>query len=153
MREIEKVREQDWAVDREENEPSINCIAAPVRDASGSVVAAVSVSVVHPFMGVEGWTFEHDPDVVPDPVDGARFLREIYAKADPDYTGRVTVPILWDKVAGAIVNNESREIIRQFDTAFDRLATAPGFYDPGLGDAIDAAIDAIYEPISCRRRS
>lgn len=110
--------------------------------------AAVSVSVVHPFMGVEGWTFEHDPDVVPDPVHGARFLREIYAKADPDYTGRVTVPILWDKVAGAIVNNESREIIRQFDTAFDRLATAPGFYDPGLGDAIDAAIDAIYEPIN-----
>lgn len=110
--------------------------------------AVISLSVVHPYMGAEGWTFEHDPDVVSDTVNGARFLREIYAKADPAYTGRVTVPVLWDKVAGTIVNNESREIIRQLDTAFDRLATAPGFYEPTLGAAIDAAIDAIYEPIN-----
>ncbi|MCA9557443.1 MAG: glutathione S-transferase family protein [Myxococcales bacterium] len=109
---------------------------------------AISLSVVHPYMGAEGWTFEHDPDVVPDSVHGARYLREVYAKADPTYTGRVTVPVLWDKVAGTIVNNESREIIRQLDTAFDRLATAPGFYDAARGDAIDAAIDAIYEPIN-----
>ncbi len=110
--------------------------------------AVISLSVVHPYMGADGWTFEHDPAVVPDTVNGARFLRDVYAKADAAYTGRVTVPVLWDKVAGTIVNNESREIIRQLDTTFDRLATAPGFYDPAIGDRIDATIDAIYEPIN-----
>lgn len=109
---------------------------------------AVSLSVVHWFMGDDGWTFEDGPGVVPDAVNGARFLREVYTRADPKFTGNVTVPLLWDKQAGTAVNNESREIIRMFDTVFDALAKRPGFRPPALVEAIDAMIDANYEPIN-----
>jgi len=84
---------------------------------------AIGISAVGSFMGEDGWAFYDEPGVIPDTVNGAHFLREIYAKADPDYTGRVTTPILWDREMGTIVNNESREIVRMLDTEFGEYAT------------------------------
>ena len=109
---------------------------------------AIGLSVVGSFMGDDGWAFYDEPGVIPDTVNGAEFLREVYARADPDYTGRVTTPVLWDKVAGTIVSNESREIIRMMDTEFGGIASGPDFYPEDLRDEIDATIDAIYEPIN-----
>lgn len=79
----------------------------------------VSVSVVHPEMLEHGWTFAPGPGVVPDAIGGADYLYQIYTRANPTYTGRVTVPVLWDKQRGTIVSNESSEIIRMFGQAFD----------------------------------
>ncbi len=110
---------------------------------------AVGLSAVGSFMGEDGWAFYDEPGVIPDSVNGARFLREVYAEADPGYTGRVTTPVLWDKEKGTIVNNESREIIRMIDTEFGGVATADwDFFPEDLGPEIDATIDAIYEPIN-----
>jgi putative glutathione S-transferase len=100
----------------------------------------VSVSVVHWLMGENGWSFEPGEGVIGDPVLGARRLYEIYTAARPDYTGRVTVPVLWDKNNATIVNNESAEIIRMFNSAFDIHGAAPGDYYP---DALKAEIDAV----------
>ncbi|HUF45519.1 MAG TPA: glutathione S-transferase family protein [Aestuariivirgaceae bacterium] len=100
----------------------------------------VSVSVVHWLMGENGWSFEPGEGVIGDPVLGARRLYEIYTAARPDYTGRVTVPVLWDKNNAMIVNNESAEIIRMFNSAFDRVGAAPGDYYP---DALKAEIQAV----------
>ncbi|MFO0609426.1 MAG: glutathione S-transferase C-terminal domain-containing protein [Polyangiales bacterium] len=109
---------------------------------------AVGVTVVDPRMGEDGWSFRPDD---PDPVGGARFLREVYLRADPAYTGRVTVPVLWDREAGAIVNNESREVMRMLDLDFAPLAEAPlvdTLCPPELRAEVDRALDAIYEPIN-----
>ena len=109
----------------------------------------IGLSAVGSFMGEDGWAFYDEPGVVPDPVNGAHYLREIYAKADPDYTGRVTTPLLWDKEAATIVNNESREIIRMLDTEFGEFATTDtDFLPEDLRDEVDATIDAIYEPVN-----
>ena len=109
----------------------------------------LGISVVNHFMPeATGWTFEDEPGVIPDPHLGAHCLHEVYAAADPHYTGRITVPVLYDTRTGTIVNNESREIIRQLDSSFDRLATGPRFWTPALSAAIEAAIDAIYEPVN-----
>lgn len=111
---------------------------------------ALPISVVHPFMGDDGWTFDtSDGEVVPDPVLGADYLYQIYQKAKPDYTGRVTVPVLWDKVREEIVNNESREIIRMMNRGMTSLARRERtLCPPELEQEIDRAIDAIYEPIN-----
>ncbi len=109
---------------------------------------AISLSAVGSFMGDEGWAFHDEPGVIPDTVNGAHYLREVYAKADPEYTGRVTTPVLWDKASGTIVNNESREIIRMLDTEFDELASGPDYCPEDLRDKIDETISAIYEPIN-----
>jgi putative glutathione S-transferase len=109
----------------------------------------IGLSAVGSFMGEDGWAFYDEPGVVPDPVNGAHYLRDIYAKADPDYTGRVTTPLLWDKEAATIVNNESREIIRMLDTEFGEFATTDADFLPeDLRDEVDATIDAIYEPVN-----
>lgn len=109
----------------------------------------IGLSAVGSFMGEDGWAFHDEPGVIPDSVNGARYLREIYAKADPDYTGRVTTPVLWDKERGTIVNNESREIIRMLDTEFGQFAkTDADFFPEDLRAEIDATIDAIYEPLN-----
>ena len=81
----------------------------------------ISVSVVNPIMGEQGWTFEPAQGVVADPVMDVQFLYQLYAQANPQFTGRITVPVLWDKQRGTIINNESAEIIRIFNTAFDSL--------------------------------
>jgi putative glutathione S-transferase len=105
--------------------------------------------VVHWRMLENGWTFEDGPGVVPDPVVGAPFLRDIYTLADPAYSGRVTVPVLFDLKDRTIVNNESSEIIRMFDTAFDHLGARPGGYRPAeLADEIDALNTRIYETVN-----
>ncbi|HET7479373.1 MAG TPA: glutathione S-transferase family protein, partial [Rubrobacteraceae bacterium] len=110
---------------------------------------AIGLSAVGSFMGDDGWAFYDEPGVIPDTVNGAHYLREVYAKADPEYTGRVTTPVLWDKETGTIVNNESREIIRMLDTEFGEFSTTGADYCPdGLRDEIDAIITAIYEPIN-----
>ena len=109
----------------------------------------ISVSVVDPLMGEDGWVFSDEPDCGPDPIHGAQFLRGVYLAARSDYTGRVTVPILWDRQEGTIVNNESRHIIRMMNQAFSPLGTAAvSLWDPERESAIDAVIDAIYEPIN-----
>lgn len=109
----------------------------------------IGLSAVGSFMGEDGWAFHDEPGVIPDTVNGAHYLREVYARADPDYTGRVTTPVLLDKETGTIVNNESREIIRMLDTEFGEFATTDAdFFLEDLSEEIDATIDAIYEPVN-----
>jgi putative glutathione S-transferase len=109
----------------------------------------VSVSVVNPLMLSEGWTFEPGSGVVSDPIHGARRMHEIYTAARPDHTGRVTVPVLWDRETQTIVNNESSEIIRMFDREFDRVgATGPVFCPPELEGEIDTINAFVYSRIN-----
>jgi len=97
----------------------------------------------------QGWTFTDGPGVVPDPIHQAGFLHQIYTAADPHYTGRVTVPVLWDKRMRTIVSNESSEIIRMFNSAFDRVGAAPADYYPAHQRAeIDAINDRIYRDVN-----
>jgi glutathionyl-hydroquinone reductase len=110
---------------------------------------SISVSVVHWRMLEHGWTFEEGPGVVPDPIHNARYLHEIYTAGMPDYSGRVTVPVLWDKQTGTIVNNESSEIIRMLNAAFDGIGAAPGDYYPDdLREEIDALNERIYDTVN-----
>src|ERR687894_724368 len=110
---------------------------------------AVGISAVGSFMGEDGWAFYDEPGVIPDAVNGAHYLREVYAKADPEYTGRVTTPVLFDRETETIVNNESREIVRMLDTEFGEFTTTDAhFFPEDLRVEIDAAIDAIYGPVS-----
>jgi glutathionyl-hydroquinone reductase len=109
----------------------------------------ISVSVVNWLMLENGWTFADGPGVVPDPINGAQFLHQVYTAADPDYTGRVTVPILWDKQQATIVNNESSEIIRMLNSAFDGLGARPGdFYPPALRAEIDEINARVYDTLN-----
>ena len=109
----------------------------------------VGLSIVDPVISEDGWAFSERPGCIPDLVNGAKYLRELYVRADPNYTGRVTVPVLWDKQQGAIVNNESRQILRMFNSEFDEFAKAEiDFYPQGLQARIDETIDAIYQPIN-----
>lgn len=110
---------------------------------------AISVSIVDPILSEQGWHFSQAAGAIPDPLYGARYLQEIYVKANPDYTGRVTVPILWDKEKQTIVNNESREIIRMLDTEFGAIAQNEiDLYPKHLRQQIDQTIDEIYMPIN-----
>ncbi|MBI3371712.1 MAG: glutathione S-transferase family protein [Betaproteobacteria bacterium] len=109
----------------------------------------VPLSVVHWRMLDRGWTFEGGPGVIPDPVLGAQYLYQIYLAADPSYTGRVTTPVLWDRKTRTIVNNESSEIIRMFNSAFDAVGARHGDYYPAdLRDEIDALNARIYETVN-----
>jgi putative glutathione S-transferase len=109
----------------------------------------ISVSVVHWLMLADGWTFADGPGTVPDAVNHAVFMHEIYTAADPRHTGRVTVPVLWDKQRKTIVNNESSEIIRMLNTAFDGIGAAPGDYYPAaLRAEIDAVNGRIYDTLN-----
>ncbi|MGF1538684.1 MAG: glutathione S-transferase family protein, partial [Elainellaceae cyanobacterium] len=110
---------------------------------------AISLSIVDPHMGEDGWAFSDYPGAIPDSVNGAQYLRELYVKTDPGISGRVTVPILWDKKEGTIVNNESREIIRMFDHECGAIAQNDVDLCPeDLKPQVDAALDAIYQPIN-----
>ncbi len=109
----------------------------------------ISVSVVHWLMLGEGWTFADGPGVLPDPIHHARVLHNVYTAADPTYTGRVTVPILWDKKQSTIVNNESSEIIRMLNSAFDGIGAKPGeFYPAALRDDIDTINARVYDTVN-----
>lgn len=110
---------------------------------------AIGLSIVDPILTDRGWGFAHTSGSIPDAVNHAQYLQEIYLKADNQYTGRITVPVLWDKQTQTIVNNESREIIRMFDTEFAAIATSStDFYPQALRETIDHTIDAIYMPIN-----
>jgi putative glutathione S-transferase len=109
----------------------------------------VSLSVVHWRMLDHGWTFEDGPGVIPDPILGGEYLYQVYLAADRSYTGRVTTPVLWDKLTGTIVNNESSEIIRMFNAAFDEVGARPGDYYPAaLREEIDVLNERIYETVN-----
>ena len=101
---------------------------------------SISVSVVHWHMAENGWTFEPAEGVIPDSINHANYLHEVYTAHDPAYSGRVTVPILWDKKTNTIVSNESSEIIRMFNSAFDEVGAKPGDYYP---EALRTEIDEI----------
>ncbi len=106
-------------------------------------------SVVHWYLGVDGWTFEDGPGVVPDPIQGARYLYEVYKAASAVYTGRVTVPVLWDKQTGTIVSNESAEIIRMMNSAFDEVgAKARDYYPEALRSKIDEINSEVYDRVN-----
>ena len=109
----------------------------------------ISISVVHWYMGDKGWSFTPGEGVIPDPLNPVEYLHQIYTQAQPDYSGRVTVPILWDKHTHTIVNNESSEIIRMLNTAFDQVGAIPGdFYPDAFRVEIDAINDRIYHTVN-----
>lgn len=111
---------------------------------------AISVDVVAPVREDRGWEFDPAVDgCTPDTVNGTEYLHEVYAMADPEYTGRVTVPVLWDRETDTIVNNESAEIVRMFDDAFDDHARNDVSLVPETDrEAVDRTIDELYEPIN-----
>ncbi|MBW4457129.1 MAG: glutathione S-transferase family protein [Nostoc indistinguendum CM1-VF10] len=110
---------------------------------------AISVSIVDPIMSDKGWMFTEALGAIPDWVNHTQYLQDIYLKAAPNYTGRVTVPVLWDKETQKIINNESRQIMRIFDVEFGELATQKiDLYPCALQQKIDQTIDAIYLPIN-----
>jgi glutathionyl-hydroquinone reductase len=109
----------------------------------------IPISIVHWFMGEYGWTFAQGEGVIPDSLFDAEYLYQIYTQADSDYTGRVTVPVLWDKQTQTIVNNESSEIIRIFNSAFDEIGAKEGDYYPlALREEIDGLNERIYHNIN-----
>lgn len=111
--------------------------------------AMIGVSVTHWLMADDGWTFNEAPGVIADPVLGARTVWQLYAAARPDYSGRVSVPVLWDKVSAKIVSNESADIIRMFNSAFDGVGALPGdWYPPHLREEIDALNARIYDGLN-----
>jgi len=109
----------------------------------------IPLSVVHWFMGDHGWTFEDGDGVVADPIHDANYLYEIYQAADASYTGRVTVPVLWDTHKDTIVSNESADIIRMLNSAFDGTGAAEGDYYPEpLRDEIDEINARVYSTVN-----
>ncbi|MBD2338273.1 glutathione S-transferase family protein [Calothrix sp. FACHB-156] len=109
----------------------------------------ISVAIADMVMSDQGWMFSEISGASSDSVNQARYLQEIYLKANPKYTGRITVPALWDQKNQTIVNNESREIMRMFDVEFASLATKKiDLYPRELQQQIDETIDAIYLPIN-----
>ncbi len=108
---------------------------------------AISLSAVDWFMGAEGWTFKNSE--LPDTVNNAKLFHEIYTAAQKDYSGRVTVPVLWDKERSTIVSNESSEIIRMLNSAFDAVGATPGDYYPEhLRAEIDELNGRIYTTVN-----
>ncbi|MAY38349.1 MULTISPECIES: glutathione S-transferase family protein [Spongiibacter] len=109
----------------------------------------ISVSVVSPIMLEQGWSFEQNEGSSGDPLYGMTHLHELYTRDTADYTGRVTVPVLWDKKQQRIVNNESADIIRQFNTAFDGLTgDTQNFYPAALHSDIESINEQVYHGVN-----
>ncbi len=109
----------------------------------------IPVSGTHWLMAENGWTFRAGDAVIPDPLYNSRYVYELYARADAEYTGRATVPILWDQHTQTIVNNESADIIRMLGSAFDMAGAKPGDYYPGpLRGDIDAVNQRVYDTLN-----
>ncbi|AYD03572.1 glutathione S-transferase family protein [Neorhizobium sp. NCHU2750] len=105
----------------------------------------ISLSVVEPALTKEGWRFGTYPGADEDVINGARYMHEIYTRVDPHITGRATVPVLWDKKTATIVNNESAEIVRMFNSGFGAFADQSlDLYPQDLRTQIDALNDRIY---------
>lgn len=112
--------------------------------------SVIGLSVVDPFMGEWGWSFSDAPGAIPDPLYGLDHLYELYQKAAPDYTGRVTTPTLWDRQHEAIVCNESADIVRIFNRDFDGLARHPerDYYPEALQAEIDTVNERVYHGVN-----
>ncbi len=109
----------------------------------------VPVSITHWLMGEQGWTFMAGEGVVPDPLYNSRYVHELYTRSDSEYSGRATVPILWDQHTQTIVNNESSEILRMLGSAFDSVGAQPGdFYPKPLRQDIDTTNQRIYDSLN-----
>jgi glutathionyl-hydroquinone reductase len=109
----------------------------------------IPISVTHWLMAEHGWTFAGGEGVIPDPLYNSRYLYELYARADETYSGRSTVPILWDHHTQTIVNNESADIIRMLGSAFDQAGAKPGDYYPqALRGEIDAINRRVYDTLN-----
>lgn len=105
----------------------------------------IAVTVVNPVLTAEGWGFGGFPGAETDPLYGAAHVHELYTRADSNFSGRATVPVLWDEATGTMVSNESADIVRMFNTAFADLAPGkPDLYPDDLAPAIDALNDEIY---------
>ena len=111
---------------------------------------AIGVAIVDPYMGEWGWSFSDAPGAIPDPLYGLDHLFELYQKAAPSYTGRVTTPTLWDTHHETIVSNESADIVRMFNSAFDEVAAHPerDYYPAELRDEIDAVNERVYHDVN-----
>ena len=112
----------------------------------------ISLSIVDPVISEQGWQFSDYAGSIRDTVNHADYLWQVYVKSNPNYTGRVTVPVLWDKQTNQIVNNESRQIIKMFNSEFNEFLDSEfqniDFYPLHLRDLIDLIIDDIYQPIN-----
>ncbi len=109
----------------------------------------IGLSIVDPVISDQGWQFSDYPGCIRDRVNQADYLWQVYVKSDPNYTGRVTVPVLWDKQTSQIVNNESRQIIQMLNSVFDHLGANPiDFYPVDQRETIDRVMDQIYQPIN-----
>lgn len=109
----------------------------------------ISISVVNWLMQENGWTFEEGDGVITDPIHNAKFMHQVYTVAKPDMSGRVTVPVLWDKKQNTIVSNESSEIIRMFNSAFDGIGAKEGDYYPeNLREEIDVINERVYHTVN-----
>ena len=109
----------------------------------------IDVTVVDWYMAERGWTLSGETGATPDPINHAKALSEIYVAANPTYTGRVTVPVLWDKQTSTIVSNESSEIIRMFNSAFNAVGGVQSdFYPEDLREGIDAINETIYHTVN-----
>ncbi|CAB4483027.1 glutathione S-transferase omega-like 2 [Rhizophagus irregularis DAOM 181602=DAOM 197198] len=114
----------------------------------------IGLSVVSYILGEKGWKFntpEETPGAIPDNVNNAQYLRELYFKSDPNYGGRFTVPVLWDKKTQTIVNNESSEIIRIFNDAFDDFTPETKgvtYYPENLRTQIDEINEWVYDTVN-----
>jgi putative glutathione S-transferase len=109
----------------------------------------ITVSVVEPALTDEGWRFGDYPGADRDPLHGAPYMHQIYTRADPVFTGRATVPVLWDKASDTMVSNESADIVRMLNSGFGDLASdAYDFYPEALRDQIDALNERIYPALN-----
>ena len=109
----------------------------------------IGLSVVHWHMADHGWTFAEDDGVIPDPFHDAKYMYEVYLAADPDYSGRVTVPVLWDTKENTIVSNESSEIIRMLNEGVNDIGATPGDYYPAaLRGEIDSVNERVYDSVN-----
>lgn len=109
----------------------------------------IPLSIVNWHMGDNGWNFAPGPLVTPDPERGAQYLHQLYQAAKPGMTGKATVPVLWDRTQGEIVSNESADIIRMFNNAYEHLGARPGDYYPeALRQEIDRINERVYETLN-----
>ncbi|WP_419964376.1 glutathione S-transferase family protein [Pantoea vagans] len=105
----------------------------------------IGVTVVEPQLGAQGWRFGNFPGAQPDPLNNAQYLHEIYTRVAPDYSGRATVPVLWDRKTATIVSNESADIVRMFNSGFGDLAdNRIDLYPAALRAEIDALNESLY---------
>jgi len=110
--------------------------------------SAITTSIVEPALTDQGWRFGSYPGSTVDHLHNATYMHEIYTRADPHVSGRATVPVLWDKKTGTIVNNESADILRMMNAGFGSLASGPDLYPEALRPEIDALNDAIYPTLN-----